>query len=474
MKTAKVFAWVTLASLVVLLVLVALGALFMRDEALHPDTEKMLHHQPPPVPAEANIFVARVGFDAPAGSDFVRVGEEIIQRVNQGQKIMPDAERLEFSLPIYAYPCAKEVTENCLEEIHADADNILRLMEENGELAERYLTMQNMPVYVDINSRLPWSLSTNGMEVTKISRLFSAAAVLYIQDGKVAEGLGMIGKDMEFHRRIFASPQAALTDKMIALANIRQHVILLNLLIEQGKLNEHTETARFLLRPLAAPRDSIMDAFLKERVYFLREFADTQNSPVQQFLGVLVFLMQTGGFGDDDLLDYLAFFVAKKNMSLNFQYALEVKAQEILREMPTSQLPSVYDTFERQLSESMGCVKTRFTVCWNWRNSGGEFLSFKFSPGYVSSLLRVHDQDAHIRLVRAQLEYQLAAKNPGVNLMLEKTPEQILPTLGAETFNPYTGQPFEFDSERKTLIFQPADPSWKRQNKPPLEVRLLS
>jgi hypothetical protein len=63
--------------------------------------------------------------------------------------------------------------------------------------------------------------------------------------------------------------------------------------------------------------------------------------------------------------------------------------------------------------------------------------------------------------VRAQLEYKLAAK-PGDD------PVKTLSALGPETFNPYTGQPFEWNPEQGTLGFQPGAPNVNRR----VEIRL--
>ncbi|MDR3323286.1 MAG: hypothetical protein LBS89_03685, partial [Zoogloeaceae bacterium] len=111
-KTKKVFA---LTSLGVLLVLGVLVVIFLRDEPLSPETERALHYQVPPVAPEENAFIALAGLDAPAGSDFIRAGEEKVRQLAQGIAPPPVEASLTFHKARHDLKfCTNQPATNCL------------------------------------------------------------------------------------------------------------------------------------------------------------------------------------------------------------------------------------------------------------------------------------------------------------------------------------------------------------------------
>ncbi|GHT92932.1 hypothetical protein AGMMS49545_11300 [Betaproteobacteria bacterium] len=449
----KKFAWVVL--------LIALGVYFLQDEALTPLAERALNYQPAPVPAEQNAFVGIAGFNALAGRDFLQMGGAYIRNAHLGQANQQDEQNFDYREKEYSYSCAKELTENCLNEIRADAKNIQKLQEAEQELIQRYLKIQEMPEYS--NPIFPPSVYAVGNMVlprfdylTYISRILSAQAILDIKNGRVSKGLNWFQKDMAFYRRVFAAKDADLIEKMIALVQLRNHAMLLSLLIEEGGL-------RALLAPLDAPKENMLNASWREHATLLRAFYKT---PLEA-LSVQDPQSQKADFSTKFSAYFLYELLYKRNMTANFSAELLGNRQNILNKTPIALLSS--EDISRKTLEQTGCTGIRMTLmnCKRLSNFIGEGLMLidNGADAPAHYLLRAYDTDALLRLVRARLEYQLAAKDSRAD------PLKILAALPPETFNPYTEKPFDFDAKRGALVFQPAA---KRDKDKRVEIRLFN
>ncbi|MDR3054583.1 MAG: hypothetical protein LBU53_04180 [Zoogloeaceae bacterium] len=446
----KKFAWVMLTLLVAL---VAMSVYFLRDEPLTPLAEQALNYRPVPVPAEQNAFVGLVGLTAPAGSDFVQVGEEMIWRENLRQKPEQAVEKLAFSVKDYRYTCIREITENCLNEIWADAENIQKLLLENDTLIQRYLKIQKMPIFsnysMDVLSDSHFSLSG---EASQISRLLSAKAILDIKNGDIAQGLRWMEKDMAFYRKILAAKDVVIFDKVVAIAHIQRYAIFLSLLVENGKLRGQDEIVRALLLPLDSHRENLKKSTWREVVGFAQDMSHMMlNTRPDKLFEEYDFdeRAHVEQNYSDKLIAYLKYYLMyKHNMTVNLQVELWRHEMEIIDTTPLSRLSD--ENVEQKALERAGCTNAERIFCKHMKNYIGEVLVLIRGTNHSVSLLRIYDADAFLRLARAQLEYQLAAKQPDAD------PAKILASLPPETFNPYTGKPFDFDAERGVIGFQPA------------------
>ncbi|MDR1350528.1 MAG: hypothetical protein LBJ59_07105 [Zoogloeaceae bacterium] len=136
-------------------------------------------------------------------------------------------------------------------------------------------------------------------------------------------------------------------------------------------------------------------------------------------------------------------------------------AMEIIEATPPSRLSS--ENAGQKALERAGCMNTEMLFCKHPGNYIGEVLVLMGRPDYTDYLLRIYDADALLRLVRAQLEYKLAAKQANADSLV------ILARLPPETFNPYTDKPFDWDTECGVLWFKPGS---DRDKDKPVEIRL--
>jgi hypothetical protein len=443
--------------------LTVLAAYTLQDEPLTPMAEQALHYQPLSVPPERNAFVGIAGLDAPAGSDFIVAGVENIHRANQDfqrfgtyvpsrENAPQTVEKLEFSIAKYTYSCNEEITENCLEEIGAEAQDIQKLLEKNDELIARYLHIQAMPEFSNtIPGTVEFSLPYRGL--LNLSRLLSAKAVLDIQNRHLQEGLDFLEKDLNFYRNISASREIGIIDMMVAVRQIQRYANLLMLLARQEKLRDHADRIRRLLMPLDAPKETFLRALWREEVFI---------SQGLYHLGEYMDIAPAKGTYLDQLI---ALFFFKKNMSLNLNSEFWIAERRLIDATTPLQLHEMRkgSWWENEIRLRVCTVPEDYFFCRHITNFAGEIIVIIAQPNHAQYLLRIHDIDARLRLFRAQLEFARAAKNGA------KAPETLLARLGPETFNPYTGQPFEWNPETETLGFTPA----AGKNPTRVEVRLF-
>jgi hypothetical protein len=453
MRKIALYVCALLLALIVLLVWVR------QDAPLSPEARRALDYQAPDTPVAENAFIALVGFDAPAGADFMQAGAARIREAQAGKPFQTSVSSLKLTED-YRYYCVRDRDDKCLEDIRADAANIRRLLADNAELVERYRHAQSLPRYVNtLTSDIP----NSGFGID-ISRLLSAAAVLDIQAGQIDQGLAFIEDELRFQRRILAAREAVLLDQLIALAGIRRQLVLLELLNEQGLLRGQDARLRALLTPLEAPTESFRQVLWREHVFQMQGFAKMFSESGPEDLYTLQDLdtgEKTEATPARKLWAYAQYyFLFKPNMSLNLKDELWRDMTAILTETPASRLPA--RDVRREALARAGCWKIG-PICKHPTNFVGEVLLMIDGPGLEDYLLRIHDVDARIRLLRAQLEYQLTTRPAN------EDPAQTLARLGPETFNPYTGKPFEWDAARGVLRFQPVQ---KQDADKPLELRL--
>jgi hypothetical protein len=445
----KMLRWGTLILGILFALPIAFYFFMLRDDPLTSAAAQALAYRPAPVPPAQNAFVAIAGFNAPAGSDFIRAGEENLRQVAQGKVPDADPHPLLFSIEKYAAACTWTDNAHCLAAIQADADNNAKLMEDNRELIARYAHIQTMPHF---SNGIDFLLLADEMSKGKdwlipyrqtayVLGLLSDHAALIIQNGQIDEGLDFIEKDIEFQRKIFAAVDAELVDKLVALAYIRQHVVLLSLLMEQGIPAEHLHRIRPMLVPLADIGQHFREAMWSEHIQEL-------NSLTR--MGDTIFRWKDHAYPERIVGQAMYEIVWKNNMTLNLSSEFWHEYMRLLGDITPSRLSSEFPGIDERVRARVCPMAEKYFFCNHIRNFTGEALVQIGQANWGQYLLKIHDHDAHIRLVRAQLEYHLA-----VNGKIEANPQQTLATLGAETFNPYTGQPFEWNAERQTLGFRP-------------------
>ena len=213
----------------------------LRDEPLTPEARALMVSPRNPYNAQDNIYLALVGFDAPAGESPVAVGRARVERYNhtfdraqrsdplQGFEMMKgvmqetDPRRLqftgelEFKGPISSY----------WEEISAHRANVEKLKTDNMELYERYVALHRQAGYFE--TCRPGMMAPFVFGIGGARKLFLADAVLRMRSDDrngQREALADLEDDVRLWHAVLIG-EGALVSKMVAIAYLHWDELLL-------------------------------------------------------------------------------------------------------------------------------------------------------------------------------------------------------------------------------------------------------
>lgn len=437
-------------ALILLAVLVmGLIALFIGsrgDEPLGPAVTEVIAFRLPEVPPEDNAFIGLNGLGGLEDGDVVTAGKKYLEIDSKTSRGPEPAPQLDYS---YKNPCLEWGEENCLDQILADEAIITSAFEKNSELIERYQVIQNMPSYINIsdyNDRTPQYRT-----MMLVSQLIRDKALLDIKRGDLSGGLDVLEKDLDFYKRIAQSKYIHLMDLAMAVSQVQRCQTLLSKIIEDGRIDFSGEKERFRkMLDLDFSADRIMTAAL-----------EMENRIMLRMLHALPEEHKNDPSGEDvswksKLMDGLF----KINMTMNRFCARSDEEIRQLRAIPMLNFPNVYrwsmasQDFEEHSGSAPNLeIKNLYKIygLFFFKNYFGEYLlNLSRSPG-LKYFGRLNDAIVSSNLIRAQLELRLMADRP-------EDFAGALAGLGPETWNPYTGQPFEWDQENNVLRVEMADP----------------
>ncbi len=227
--TGRLLKWggIALGSLVLLaLVLFAIAySINMRDEPLTPRTLALLQPPPNPYKPQENLYIALVGFDAPAGKSVIATGQARNDRYNGELDAVlrdpmaaptekPDPGSLEFK-GRFEFP---QPANSYWNEIPPHRQDIENLLADNRELYERYLGLHGLRGY--FQTARPSVFVPIAYLPTNIRQLFLANVVLRMrsEDPRARQqALADLEDDLRLWRVMLAAGDTFLS-KMVAIA----------------------------------------------------------------------------------------------------------------------------------------------------------------------------------------------------------------------------------------------------------------
>jgi|GEM_PF-3425785 len=430
---------IVLSIIMALLLITLIGTSL--DEPLDPAVEQALSFQIPRVAPEDNAYVGLSGLQYVNDGDLVSAGLKFLE--SDPKKERPPAPARDFS---YKNPCLKGPGEqpDCLNQIVADAAAINEDLDKNRVIIERYRRVLSMPQFVNTGAGFEAPVPLY-QAMIESSRLLGAKAMLDIKQNNPAAGFDSLEAELAFCKRMGQSEHVSLIDLMIAVAGLNMKLNELSRLIEDGQidLGGYEEQLRKMLDLDLEAGRMMTAAISTEKRTYLHGLAHMSDD--KTWLG------PDAGF-KDRLQTYFYLFLYKKNMTLN---QLSAKLDAVIGQFKAAPLLGFPDYYHQRLSQ-MDEVEfgdgshLEFKNLYNkyglffFKNYAGERLLEIAQPMYSKYMARINDTVAQARLVRAQLELRL------LNPQAEDVPE-ALTKLGPETWNPYTGQPFAWDAEKKVL-----------------------
>jgi hypothetical protein len=221
------WAGIAVGSLILLgLMLLAIAyAINMRDEPLTPRVLAL--RQPPynPYRPEENLYVALVGFDAPAGESVIAAGQARIDRYNGEleallrdpwavQSEQPDPRSLQFKGK-FQFP---QPANSYWNEIPPRRQEVEKLLADNRELYERYLALHQLRGY--FQTARPSILAPMAYVRTDARKLFLASVVLRMRSDDARarqQALADLEDDLRLWRIMLAA-DGTFASKMVAIA----------------------------------------------------------------------------------------------------------------------------------------------------------------------------------------------------------------------------------------------------------------
>lgn len=435
--STKVLVFLNVLVLAGLALIVGIG----RDEPLRPSVEQALNQRFPLVAPEDNIYVGLAGLPYLEDGDVVTAGKKYYQNAPKPDNAAKLKQVYDFS---YANPCQKAETANCLDQIEAESEALMASYEKNRAIVERYLQVQKMPLYVNNSSYT--SFVPQLMPLIGASRLIGAKALLDIRRGDVEGGLAALEADLAFLRRIGQSSGLGLMDLTVILSLVNTHLTEISKIIEDDRidLTGREDRLRKILE-LDFNFGSMMTAFLTtEKRHHLQSVGLLFERPSpwpQSFL--------------ENLQNRFFLFLTRKNLTRNMAAA---RFDQDIREMKALPLLDFPKYLARRLARgpvSILASNSRIKALYDkygllfFKNYGGERFAAIAEIDHVRYAALITDVIVYSRLVRAQLELRLMPERP-------EDVSAALAQLGPETWNSYTGQPFEWDHDQNVILAERA------------------
>lgn len=423
--------FIALAILFAFFVVLVIGS--RGDKALKPAVAKELSFSLPDLAPEDNAFIGIYGLDRIQGGDVVTAGLKYLKEdpeTHDGAKQEP---AFDFS---YKNPCLVARRINCLDQIEADASVIDEAVQKNHDVMERYRIVQKMPFYANT-----FIFSTHTPRYGLLigaSRLLDAKALLDVKRGDLEGGLNSIEADLDYYKKIWRSEYITLTDLTTAIPALKNNLIVLNKIIEDERidLSGQEERLRKMLDLDLDANQMIARALTMEKRRALRNLGQFDDEAFSEGLDLRHKLM--------------ILFLYKKNMTLNRLAALSDAVIQQIQTAPVLKFPEYYGRLEGWHSSeivipnlSMERLLEVYGVFF-YKNYFGEWLLSIGQPLYLGHVPQANDNLVYARLVRAQLELRLLPDRP-------EDIAEALAGLGPETWNPYTGRPFQWDKDDNSI-----------------------
>jgi len=392
------------------------------DEPLREELRVFLEAKPEEIPSSDNIYVAMLGFHAPEGEDMLEVGrrrlDERAKKFEPGQpafEMYDSWEALRWQEVRRPFDCFGSKGADFLKCAHLQDDRLERELEANETLAERYELLQKLPLYV-----APWFPDSSSVQqIREVQRRLAVDALLAMDEGYTEEGLAFYKEDMALWRRVLEGKRDALWTAMAGVLlseNLRSLSLLLSL--PSTKLEGQESQWRELLVPLS-----------KEQL--------NMRPLVEEGLR---------------LLDYSVRFTGKESsLGLHPNATMNLSAPFFSTWLKLVELP--WEDYLEQREEALKLPKKLFEPQLHWLYNPwgkwlfGQIFRLTLADGFWDNEIRkFHELDAHLRMVRLQLELRLAPM-----------PSKDIPAF-LEQQNPDFCAPctdFSWDAEKRELSFQP-------------------
>jgi hypothetical protein len=442
--------WLVIAVVAALAVVVLVN---LRHAELTPEARSLSELHNPSVADRQNLYLALVGFDAPAGADPIITGARIVAEYNATAASNPSGRHGAARATSEGAPARNEgrlaftgAGDNLpnpfdlryLSYALEHASDIRAMTAGNAELVSRYLAMQSLSAFSDtsvsdiVQSRLSFG------DWNRPHALLLLRASLDAQTGRVGPAFDFIAADISMWRSVLGS-NGSIVDQLIASRLLARDFRALSDFIAAPTFDVRANEAK--LREILVP---LTPAELDVAQMFKREF-EMQAKLIDSLTKEMAREASRTWINrltNDDSLRFGLFF--KPNASLNVAARIYSGLQTL-----ASHSPFEFVRLRDKVVHENQAISRR-----GFYNPIGVTIVRAGSPNYADYIAQVFDLAAYIRLVRAQLDVRLASAAPNHVTAL-------LASASPETRNPYTELPFGWNASDNTLFFEPMSSRWR-------------
>ena len=435
-----------IATILFVLLSLALINLSLFDEELRPEIVEALQEYPMPAD-EDNALIAAYGISASNDKNVVVSGRQLIERYRYNRDVLGSGGLNERDydevlgandndknwLETYAR-CVSRINYGCLKHFEKVLENSPIESKRVRLLQKRYAQMRKMPVFNNINDmRMTTPLPSYGM-IMRVGQLTSVE--YYLSDDK-SQFLENISVDLIFWRMVLHSAGSVI-DKMIATAVVWNDVQFLSEFIANNELSQNDKVKVLsLLTPLTNDEMDLNTEFDAELKGIVNSLISTEDDDMQ-WLNMRLAL-------NSNIPMYTLY---QKNATSNMYYDLVRKPLNLLIGLSApefSQYPKNHKKAVKELKNNC-CIfgmGDSFSISpSNLYNPTGKMLMIGMMADYSAYIARLHDLNGMIALIKLQLSLQ--------DVPSEKIAESI---AGSEFKNLYTGEPMDWDEEANWLSF---------------------
>lgn len=433
-RALKAIGWIAGLVLLVFGILVGVNAV---DEDLSPESRKLLGEASFAIKDEDNAYFALWGMTAAEGADPHAVGKRVAAAIAaklSGPDTAISASAYEGEIrklkpsPAIGKLC-DWARDDCYAKLGAAADRADALVLENGTLLARYAALGRYKGYSDTTPPRVATPFPPFQDVSNMATLDLLAAIAEVKRGDAAAGMKRIGSGISTARVLLAA-SGQLLPRMVLANVLHRHAT-----VVAGLAAEHPDAvaagqAQFAkwLAPLTAEERSVAPVLGYEFAGMHNLFADmAKDSRTWAVIG-----------GESNIPEWIQMRFLQPNATSNM-LAATISDEQRLVVLPAEKLLAGLPALEQRLD-----AQKASPGAWSVRNPTGRMLVDAAGMDYAQYALRMHDLDAHLRLVALAVEIRARGLEP-------QAIAGFVASAGAPAVDPYTGKAFQWDADKREL-----------------------
>jgi hypothetical protein len=422
------------------------------DEDLSPAAKRLATPAPNPLKPEENLYLALLGFEAPAGKSTIDAGRARVaeyernlaasRQVPRGD--FPGAERkgadkLAFRGEVnFCQPLVK----SCAAEVATRKAEIARLLAENRELVGRYLGLHRLTGYYE--TATPSIYVLTAYPTKDVRQLFLASVALRAKSGAAAQqasALADLREDIKTWRRMLVG-DGTIISEMVAVAALHGDHALIADLAADPRLNLAAASAEIesILQLVSAADWKIGKSFANE----YRMGASIWEQ-IRAGMGRVVWKGTDPELAEerwwDPYVDKLGAYFLKVGATRNLNAEAMLQRRK-MADADFKDYPAARDAYRKWVRNNM-----EFGLHYIYNPVGKLFLGLG-TDSYDGYPLRAYDGMALQRLVR--LCYEIRSKNVG-----DESIPSFIRDNSQWASHPVDGRPFTWDAQKREVALQP-------------------